>query len=254
MSDTGEGNATLERLCTEDPLVSHLTDDVVRAALKGLPAEPVKKSYPWLARAIRGAIIAGSGLPYSLGGEMPHGERKGQSAVRDELTSLAKLANDLWSALACLSPEADEELINTAHRRRMAGPARKGKLDCPTLGYRAMTEVRQALESMGPLVAEAAAEVRDRPRATRPLGTELAQRRVELASFLAIVFEAAYGLKPVIANGGSNNSPETFGVWPDFFVRVLRAANMPAAQYNLEDVLKEARKRRVEFAPGLLPK
>ena len=71
MSDDRAAADTLERLCNEDALVSHLTDDVIRAALKGLPAEPVK-SYPWLARAIRGAIIAGSGLPYSLGGEKPY--------------------------------------------------------------------------------------------------------------------------------------------------------------------------------------
>jgi hypothetical protein len=74
---------------------------------------------------------------------------------------------------------------------------------------------------------------------------------------LAVVFESAYGRKPVVKNGGSNDRPESFGVWPDFLCRVLRAANVESAGANLKEVLDEARRlhraEKVLFAPGFLP-
>ena len=92
---------------------------------------------------------------------------------------------------------------------------------------------------------------------TREAQATQQHHRIVLAQHLGEVFEKAYERVATHKTAGSNNHPETYGVWPDFFYRVLKAADVKGASDNLGDVLRAARRLRklegVLVPLGLLP-
>jgi hypothetical protein len=133
--------------------------------------------------------------------------------------------------------------------------AQTGELE--TVEFRRFRQMSTDLEWLA-LFLRAGAE-RAHAKVEKPHWEQAEQKRIRiwLARCLAVVFESAYDRKPIVKNGGSNDKPESFGLWADFFCRVLRAAHIESAGANLKEVLDEARRlhraERVLFEPGILP-
>jgi hypothetical protein len=123
--------------------------------------------------------------------------------------------------------------------------------------YELFQTSREHLDWMGRLFRAAANEVDAKVISRKYGGAERKRLRVMLARCLAVVFETAYGLEAIPKTNGQNNKPETFGVWADFFCRILRAAKDAAPTSNLGDVLKVARHLQINepvlFKPGFMP-
>lgn len=236
------------QLMLSNPPIARIKEEAVTAALLDFPLGP-KPGFKWLTRAIQGA------LHFSMrwGGNP---ERPSNVEIRDELHGLAENLSAQWLALSQRSSAADDALWYYAFRNRSReGDEVKNHLIAETPpSYRQFGEALAQLDWMAAYLNRAsAAQEPQKPNWRRAEGRE---QRIMRAQCLSIVYELAFGTAPTLNRWPTRKS---LGNWADFYQRIVALAFDEKATPNLEDVLREARRRqtadstRVVFAPGILP-
>jgi len=236
------------QLMLSEPRIQRITDRSVAEALKGFPLEP-KHGCKWLARAIQGA------LHFSMrwGGEPA---RPSNVEVRDEVSGYAESVLAAWLALSQRTDAADSALWDYAFRNWSGeGDEVLNHLivESPP-SYRHFDEAMAHLEWLaGYLRRSSAAQEPQKPNWRRAEGRE---ERIMRGQCLSIVYELAFDTAPTLSRWPTSKS---LGNWADFYQRIVALVFDERATPNVEDVLREARRRqtaestRVVFAPGILP-
>lgn len=250
MSDADNG---LSAFIAGDHLLPAVTADRVASALKGfaVPLLP-SRNYEWLAMAVRRALAIS--LPSASDGP----SRKSNAEIRCELEQLSSLAASTWADLFHRDHAADHKLWRFALGRWDGD----GGIDCGdgmVLGdpadYKRFTSAVAELEW-------AAGFLRDAARATESQRgpwrqSEERQIRVLRGQYLAVIYEAAFGVLVSSNNFPSDATVPAPTAFMDFYGRMVSLALGQRETTNLTDVLKEAcklhRQQPARFAEGIIP-
>jgi hypothetical protein len=238
----------MTQLMLSNPPIARLTEETIASALLDFPLE-ASPGLNWLARAIQGA------LHFSIrwGGDP---DRPSNVEIRDELHGFADNLSALWLSLSQRSNAADDALWDYAFRNwSHEGDEVLNHLIAETPpSYRRFGEAIAQLGWLaGYLRRASAAQEPQKPNWRRAEGRE---ERIMRAQCLSIVYEFAFDAAPTLNRWPTSKS---LGNWADFYQRIVALAFDEKATPNLEDVLREARRRqtadatRVVFAPGILP-
>jgi hypothetical protein len=89
MNEHGGVADSVRQACLSNPMVSHLNEETIQAALDGMSVQPIK-SYAWISLAVQSAMHYGSELTDR------QDIKKSKAAVRAELTDFSDRLQNLW--------------------------------------------------------------------------------------------------------------------------------------------------------------
>lgn len=213
--------------------LARVTPDALARALDGFRLDEPKPGWPWLARAIQGALLftvpALQNLESPVTGECCVVTVPNATQARKIHQRIAGKASGLLAELI-----SNSDLLSH-------NPLTPSTL-CNLIG-----EVERAAEAL----AQAAQEAPRLPSRWRD--ARVRTDRIERATLLSPVYEAAYGKEPTLnAYPGSDGGP-----WPDFYQRIVALVFDDDRIDDRDFVLKKARKSdrllRVTFGEGIIP-
>lgn len=237
------------RLHTNDLLIAEITDEKVSQALDGFPKQPVK-SPAWIGTYVRWAFFEA----VRLGGQLA--ERKSNLDMVKELEGFASQARELYTASYSISTDTETALWNYALRSSdLDGHVSpEGYTMEEPYSYKHLAAARAQLHCLAVFVQNAANDIRNHKQPPRWKESAEKQVRIYLGVNLVAVFEEAFECKATHAGFGfgSNYEPEQYGHWPEFYVRMLKAAKYEGATLNLDKVMRESLRLHRKH-PALLP-
>jgi hypothetical protein len=247
MSEAAERRDVVRRACQSDPLICRLTADRLRTELAAVGLEPTK-GWAWLTEAAQAALLVG------IDAANIKDDQRGNRAFRDELRAIAKQARALYTSMYSVSQGARDALWEVAWKRR--SKEAEDEFD-PPIEHRIFDLVPEQLNQLAFFLDVASADLDLRMEPPRWHGTARMEGRIELARYLSVVFESAFGEAAIPKSEGSNHQPASYGRWAFFFDRVLTIAGVQTPSANLGEVLKTARSLHLSdpvlFEPGVLP-
>ncbi|WP_417592081.1 hypothetical protein [Parasphingorhabdus sp.] len=247
-SDQEQGD-WIYRLHETGPWISAITDEKVATALEGFPINPIK-TIAWIGTYVRWAMYHG----IRLGGQIA--ERKSNLDMAKELDGFAAQARQLYENIYSISADSENALYHFAWQTSdLDGyTTPEGYTVGEPISFKDFTAAKAQLHWLAIFTQNAADQMRKQKQPTRWKQSAKMQERVYLGVALAAVFEGAFGCKVAHAGYGygSNDEPEQFGHWPDFFVRMLNAASYRGASTNLDKVMRDSIRLHLK-RPALLP-
>lgn len=192
--------------------------------LAGFPLRS-RQEIPWLLNAVRSALFA-----VSPPADQAHNRRE-NCEVRDELFDLSSKVQDAWLGLQTRSPEVDAAVFDLAYDA--SDPSEE------SIGQRQFQAAVHQMEFLFVFLRRAGMKLEVQKQKWRT--GESKEERIQVAQALAVVFEEAFDRRATLTRGPLAKS---LGPWADFYERVVVLAFGGHARLNLEEVLREAHRRR----------
>ena len=236
-----------------DSRLPHVTSDTVEKALAGfaVPFLP-GRDMDWLAAATRRALAIT--IPNTRDGP----ERTSNVDIRAALERLAGSATQTWQELFQCDPAVDWHLFSYTYSK--LGSSVDDGDDVQTLlglppQYERFNAAVSELLWLSDFLRRAAAdtEISHGPW----VQSEQKKLRVERGQYLAVIFEAAYGLLVSANNYPNDQRHKAPTAFMDFYARLVTLAFDPRATTNLAEIVKMAcREHRlypVYYGAGIIP-